>query len=170
MVSEKLEKATTDNADYNTFLKELKEAYVKADQMNDWPADVRHHKYEKKEMERTIVKCSQHIDDESKKVDTYTAAKNKVTSGLDVIEEQLSKVDTLRMQLSTDLETAKVQATFEGIDNVSSNFDDIVNTSKAMSETAEKNANVKDLMKPSGDARNDEEFNKIMGKGKDAKK
>ena len=38
MVSEKLEKATTDNADYNTFLKELKEAYVKADQMNDWPA------------------------------------------------------------------------------------------------------------------------------------
>ena len=74
------------------------------------------------------------------------------------------------MQLSTDLETAKVQATFEGIDNVSSNFDDIVNTSKAMSETAKRTPNVKDLMKPSGDARNDEEFNKIMGKGKDAKK
>ena len=36
-----------------------------------------------------------------------------------------------------------------------------------MSETAEKNASIKEMRKPSGKARNDEEFDKILQKHKD---
>ena len=82
----------------------------------------------------------------------------------------MTKVESLRTKLGTDLETAKVQKTFEGIDNVNNSIDDIINTSDAMAKTAEKNASVSDMIKPSGEARIDEEFDKIMGKGKDAKK
>ena len=83
------------------------------------------------------------------------------------MENQLSKVEQLKTQLTTDLETAKVQQTFEGIDGVSTNLTEIVHTSEALADSAA-HTSVKEMIKPSGDARIDAEFDKIMGKKKDS--
>jgi chromosome segregation ATPase len=167
-IANKLEKASTDKSDYERLLKEMKAAYEKADNENSWPATVRRHEFDKNELKRKIVECDHNLQKATTLAGSCSDAKSKVAARLDEINDQLSKVDTLRTDLETKLETAKVQQTFEGIDNVSTNFDQIVSTSKALSETAEKSTGVNDLIKPTGDDRDNEEFDKIMGKKKEA--
>ena len=168
-ISNKLEKKSTEKSQCETLLQELKDTYNKAKAKNDWPATVRHLNFENEnELKRKIVECDHYLDNAGKLVDTYTKARGTVADRLDEIEGQLTKVESLKTKLATDLETAKVQKTFEGIDNVNSNIDDIINTSEAMAKTAEKNTSVSDMIKPSGEARIDEEFDKIMDKKKGA--
>jgi chromosome segregation ATPase len=167
-ISNSLEKYSTDKSNYERLMPELKETYEKADTKNDWPATVRGHKFDKGELRRKIVECNHDLQKATTLTDSYSGAKGKVVDRLDEVNDQLTKIESVRTDLTTKLETAKVQQTFEGIDNVSTNFDHIVSTSNALSETAEKNAGVDELIKPSGEEKTNEEFDKIMGKNKPA--
>jgi uncharacterized phage infection (PIP) family protein YhgE len=168
-ISKKLDQRSTEMAQCDTLMKELKDAYNTASAKNDWPVAVGHHKFaDEGELKRKIVEASHYLENSKKLVDTYTQAKGKVGDRLDEIDGQLTKVEDLRTKLATDLETAKVQQTFEGIDGISSDFTKIVNNSEALAQTAERNTSVSDMLKPSGDARIDDEFEKIMGKKKGA--
>jgi hypothetical protein len=129
-LSDNLQAVSTNKSDYEAFLKELMEAYKKAVQRNDWPVEVRNHKFDSSELKRTIVECGQGLENATKMVETYTAAIRQVTDRLDENDGQRTKVETLRKKLATDLEAAKVQQALEGIESARSNSDDIVNTSK----------------------------------------
>ena len=128
---------STDKSDCETFLTELKETYIKAVEKNLWPVSVRNHNFdESSELKRRIVECSQDLENAKKLVETYSTVKGKVTDRLDEIDEQKTKVETLRRKFATDLETAKVEKTLEGIGKVGSNVDNVVNMSKRPDKSA----------------------------------
>jgi hypothetical protein len=170
-IGKKLDEKSDVKSKCETLLKDMKDAYTKASARNDWPVTVGQNKFEdERAMKSKIVEVSHFLENTTKLVGTYTKAKGTVGDRLADIDGQLVKVESLKTTLSTNLETAKVQKTFEGIDDIGSDFSKIVNTSEALAKTDEKNTSVSDMLKSSGDARIDEEFDKIMGKGKDAKK
>ncbi len=121
-LSDKLQKASADKSGYESFLKELEEAYTKADSKNDWPVAVRGHSFDKSELKRRIVECSEDLENATKLVETYSKALRKVADRLDENDRQRTKLETLGKKLATDLETAKVQETLEGTDNVGSDM------------------------------------------------
>lgn len=131
-ISNKLDVKSTEQSQCETLLDELKKKYETAKDKNDWPAEVRHFKFEDENaLKRKIVEVNNYLENAQKLTETYSQAKGKVTDRLDEIDGQLTKVESLRTELATNLETAKVKQTFEGIDNVSTNFTDILNTSEA---------------------------------------
>jgi hypothetical protein len=168
-VSNKLEEKSTQKSQCEALLTELKKAYTTATDKNQWPVTVGQSKFDdERELKRKIVEASHFLDNASQLVDTYSKAKGKVSDRLDDIDGQMTKVEELKTKLATDLETAKVKQTFEGIEGVHDDFTNILNTSKALTETEEHNTSISDMIKPSGDAKVDEEFDKIMGKNKPA--
>jgi predicted nucleic acid-binding Zn-ribbon protein len=146
----------------------MMDEYDKANAKNSWPVTVHRVTFETaQELKDKAVDANGKLERAKSLVETYTKAQAKVKDRLSEIDGQMTKVENLKTKLETDLETAKVQQTFEGIEGVSSNFDDIVHTSDALAQTAEKNSSVKDMIQPSGEARVNEEFDKLMQKRKD---
>ncbi len=168
-ISNKLEEKSTQKSQCEALMTELKKAYTTATDKNQWPIKVGETSFDSEgELKRKIVEANHFQENASQLVDTYTKAKGKVSDRLDDIDGQLTKVEELKTKLATDLETAKVKQTFEGIEGVNDNFKDIQNTSDAMTKLDEHNTSVSDMLKPSGDAKVNDEFDKIMGKNKPA--
>lgn len=164
--SRALEKHTADQSQYEKLLGEFKDAYTAAATAKRWPAKVRNTEFDEMAMKRKIVECSDKIKNTASLVDTYSKTDKVISDKLAEIEGKLAEVDKLKNKLSTDMEIAKVNQSVEGIDSINDQLNAIVDTSTALAKTAEQGTSVADMIKPSGDARVDDEFAKIMGKSK----
>jgi hypothetical protein len=113
-LSGNLATVSADKSDQEALLKELKDAYEKATDKNLWPVVVRNHKFDASlDLKRKIVECHHDLENASKLVETYSAAKSNVADRLAEIDQQKSSNETLRRKLEADLEAAKVQQTME---------------------------------------------------------
>ena len=99
-------------------------------------------------------------------VDTYAKTDKLIGDKLGEIENKLADVEKLKNKLSTNMEIAKVNQSVNDIGAIGDQLNAIVDTSSALAKTAEEGTSVADMIKPSGDARVDDEFSKIMGKSK----
>ncbi len=161
-----LGKHTAENSEYAKLLSELKDAYVKADADKKWPARVRGAELDEKDLKRKIVDCSRKIDNTGSLVDTYSKTDKLLGDKLDEIENKLADVEKLRDKLSTNKELAEANKSVDDIGAIGDQLNAIVDTSTALAATAEQGTSVESMIKPSGDAKVDDEFSKIMGKKK----
>ncbi|MEI8376261.1 MAG: hypothetical protein WCJ35_25860 [Planctomycetota bacterium] len=162
-----LEKHTADKSQYEKLLTEFKEAYTTATEQKKWPARVRNTRFDDEMgLKRKIVECSDKIKLTESLVDTYTKTDKVIGDKLGEIEGKLTEVDKLKNKLSTNMEIAKVNQSVDDLGSIGDQLNAIVDTSSALAKTAEEGASVTDMIKPSGDARVDDEFSKIMGKSK----
>ena len=156
---------------YEALLNNLMDDYDKANAENSWPVTIGSVTLETPQaLKEKATEVNGKLVQAKTLLNSYTKAQAKVKDRLTDVDDQMTKVENLRTKLQTDLETAKVQQTFDNIEGVSSNFDDIVHTSDALAQTAEKNASVNDMIKPTGEQRVNEEFDKLLQKHKEAKK
>jgi hypothetical protein len=170
-INDKLKENKTEASEYEGLINDMMDEFDKANAKNSWPVTVHGHTFDTaKDLKDKAVDANGKLDRAKTLVDTYSKAQAKIQDRLSEIDGQMTKVENLKTKLETDLETAKVQQTFDNIEGVSSNFDEIVHMSDAMAQTAEKNASVSDMIKPTGETRVNEEFDKLMKKHKDAKK
>jgi chromosome segregation ATPase len=168
-INDKLEQNKTKVSQFESLLGDMMDAREKANVKNSWPVTVHGVSLEtEQQLKDKAVDANGKLERSKTLVETYTKAQSKVQDRLNDIDGQMTKVENLKTKLETDLETAKVQQTFDGIEGDSSKFDDIVHTSDALAQTAEKNASVDDMIKPTGEARVNEEFDKLLQKRKDA--
>jgi len=161
-----LEKHTADKSQYEKLLTEFKDAYTTASEKKKWPIRVRNTGFDEMGLKRKIVECSDKIKLTESLVDTYTKTDKVIGDKLGEIEGKLTEVDKLKNKLSTNMEIAKVNQSVDDIGTIGDQLNAIVDTSSALAKTAEEGASVADMIKPSGDARVDDEFSKIMGKSK----
>jgi chromosome segregation ATPase len=162
-IDDRLSHNKTDVSNFEALIKDMLDEREKANTKNSWPVTVRGVKFEtEQDLKEKAVEANGKLTRAKSLVETYSKAQTKVKDRLNEIDEQMTKVENLKTKLETDLETAKVQQTFEGIEGVSSNFDDIVHTSDALAQTAEKNASVNEMVKPSGEQRTNDEFDKLL--------
>lgn len=161
-----LEKNTSDKSDYDTLLTELKAAYNNAAADKKWPAQVRGAQLDEKDLKIRIVECGRKFDLASSLVDTYSKTDKVIGDKLDEIEGKLRDVEKLKDKLSTNMEIAKVNQSVDDIGSIGDQLNAIIDTSSALAATADKGTSVESMIKPSGDARVDDEFSKIMGKKK----
>jgi hypothetical protein len=161
--SRQLEKYTADKSDYEKLLADLKDAYSKASADNKWPTRFRNVEIDEKGMKRKIVECAGKIKNTGDLLETYSKSDKMLGDKLDEIESKMSDVEKLKSKLSTNIEMAKATESVEDIGSIGDQLNSIVDTSSALAKTADE-ANVDQLIKPSGDAKVDDEFSKIMGK------
>lgn len=161
-----LEKHTADASQYEKLLTEFKDAYTAAAAAKKWPARVRNLEFDEMGLKRKIVECNDKIKNTTSLVDTYSKTDKVIADKLGEIEGKLAEVDKLKNKLSTNMEIAKVNQSVEGMDGIGDQLNSIVDTSSALAKTAEEGTSVAEMIKPSGDARVDDEFAKIMGKSK----
>ena len=161
-----LEKHTADNSQYEKRLSEFKDAYSKAAEEKKWPTRVRGAEFDEMGLKRKIVECNDKIKNTASLVETYSKTDKVIGDKLGEIEGKLAEVDKLENKLSTNMEIAKVNQSVDDIGAIGDQLNAIVDTSSALAKTAEEGTNVADMIKPSGDARVDDEFSKIMGKKK----
>ena len=79
------------------------------------------------------------------------------------VEKKLLDVRKLRNKLATDLEVARVNESVENLTGLNDRLASIMDTTDALLSTSTDEVSLEDLIKPSGDKRVDEEFDKIMG-------
>ena len=116
--------------------------------------------------ERKIVECNDRIRNTKSLVDAYSKTGKVIDDKLGEIDAKLAEVEKLKNKLGTDMEIAKVNQSVEGIDAIGDQINSIVDTSKALAKSSDEGTSVAEMIKPTGDARVDDEFSKIMGKGK----
>ena len=164
--SRALKEKTADHSQYEKLLTEFKEAYTTASQQKKWPTQVRNIDFDEIGLKRKIVECNDKIKNAADLVDTYAKTDKLIDDKLGEIEAKLAEVEKLKNKLSTNMEIAKVNQSVDDIGAIGDQLNAIVDTSSALAKTAEQGTSVADMIKPSGDARVDDEFSKIMGKGK----
>jgi hypothetical protein len=109
-VFDKLQKVSNDRLGYESLLTELKEAYRKADDSNNWPVAVRNQKFEtSRDLKRRIVECNDSLENSMKLVETYSTAQRTITERLSEIDEKRATNETLHKRLTTELEAAKMR-------------------------------------------------------------
>ncbi|MGO9113272.1 MAG: hypothetical protein ACLP9L_28910 [Thermoguttaceae bacterium] len=161
-----LQKQTADQSDYEKLLSEFKEAYTIASEQKKWPTRVRNTDLDEMALKRKIVECNDKIKNTAELVDTYAKTNKLIGDKLGEIEAKLAEVEKLKNKLSTNMEIAKVNQSVDDIGAIGDQLNAIVDTSSALAKTAEEGTSVADMIKPSGDARVNDEFSKIMGKSK----
>jgi hypothetical protein len=160
-----LKKQSADMSDYENLFKEFKDAYAKAGTEKHWPVTVRGKEFSEKAFKSATVECNAHIANTKVVVDTLTKTEKLIDDKLSEIEAKLSEVEQLKIKLSANLEIANANKSVEDIGSIGDQLNAIVDTSSALAKTTEENS-VADMVKPSGDAHVEDEFSKIMGKGK----
>ena len=160
-----LEKQTADKSQYELLLTKLKDAYTTASEQKKWPTKVGEVELNEKELKRRIVQCNDKIKNTADLVDNYTKTSKSLGDKLDEIEAKLTDLDKLKNKLSTSKEIAEANKSVEDIGAIGDQLNSIIDSSKALEESA-KPTGVEDMIKPSGDAKVDDEFSKIMGKSK----
>ena len=161
-----LEKNTADKSDYEKLLTELIGAYKTAAEQKKWPAKIRNTEFDEMGLKRKIVECNSKIKNTDTLVEAYSKTDKLIGDKLGEIENKLADVEKLKNDLSTKIDLAKANESAEDIGSVGNQLNNIVDTTSALAATAEKGTSVESMIKPSGDAKVDDEFSKIMGKSK----
>ena len=163
----KLDKTSDKKSACAALIKELADKFDVAQTKNEWPVTARGVTFDKpRDLKDKVVEVNRDLESANSLIESYTKALGSIDRQLGDINKKLTDVENLKTTLDTKLEEAKVQQTVEGIDGIHTDFDHIVSTSDALSKTAEHNTSVDEMLKPTGNAQNDEEFDKIMAKRK----
>lgn len=157
-----LEKNTADKGQYEKLFEELKQAYTAA--AGQFPVVVRGNSLEEGKLKSSIVEANDTIRNHEILVQTYTKTGTIIERKLGEIQNQMTELERLRNKLSTDLEIAKVNKTVEGIGSIGDQLLAITDTANALASTAEEGTSLQDMITPTGTARVDEEFAKLMAK------
>jgi hypothetical protein len=161
-----LERHKADLADYETLLAEFKEAYITASEQKKWPARVRSREYDEMTLKRRIVACDAQVKNAGLQVEAYAKTDKLIRDKQIEVEGKLAEVAKLKDKLSSTLEIARVNGSVDGIESIGDQLKASAGADTAVPMSAEEGMSVPDMIKPSGDAHDDDEFSKIIGKGK----
>lgn len=157
-------KHTTDKGEYEKLLGEFKEAYRTAESTKKFPVTVRNLNFDETALKRKIVESNDKMVGEAGLLEAYNKTLRIINDKLSELDAKLGDVAKLKNRLSTDLEIAKVNKSVAGLDSIDDQLAAIVDTSAALVRTTEEGTEVSTMIKPSAEARVDDEFSKIMGK------
>jgi DNA repair exonuclease SbcCD ATPase subunit len=150
-------------SDYSKLLQEAKAVYKEAKAENKWPASLRGRSFEEAALKGKIVEAHDKVKNLEGLVQTYSQSQAVIDRRLTEIEQKVTEVNKLRNKLSTDLEVAKVKQSVEGIGEISDKLGAIMDTTSALVSSSAEATSLEDLVKPTGQQRVDNEFDKIMG-------
>lgn len=156
-----LSKNTADKTQYETLLVEFKTAYKEAKPESKFPVSVRGVSLDEPALKKKIVESNDKIQNLTTLVDAYSRNKQVIETKLAEIEAKQSELVKLKNKLSTDLEIAKVNKSVDGLNDIGDTLNAITDTSNALVADSQ-DVSIEAMIKPVGDARVDEEFDKIM--------
>lgn len=159
--SRSLEKHTADATEYTKLLEEFKQAYTDAN--GTYPVNIRGVNLDETALKRKIVECNDKLQNVKELQSTYEKTKGVIDRKMGELEAKRTEVTKLKSKLGTQLEIAKVNKTVEGIEGIGDTLSSIIDTSDALVSTAEEGTDIEAFITPTGDARVDDEFDKIMG-------
>jgi chromosome segregation ATPase len=158
-----LEKTLGDQATYQKLLDEAKAAYQEAKANDSWPTKIAGTQADERQLKKIIVDTHNKMKNLNRLVDTYRKTAGVIDTKLGEVESKLSELTEVKMNLSSQLEVAKVNQSVAGIGDIHDQLGAIIDTSNALaSSTTSDELSIESLVAPTGEQRVDSEFDAIM--------